>query len=98
MIIIRTGTMTKKKSKRMNVRSATNGRQAVKWQRFIDSGAAESLIMLAGFIILSSLILVFEGPETLQGLWHGDGILYRSLLLLMALMLILIVAQLVMLH
>jgi len=84
--------MPKKKSKRVNVRSATNGQQAVKWQRFIDCGAAESLILLAGFIILSSFILVFDGPETLQGLWNVDWIFYRSLLLMMALMLILSVA------
>jgi len=84
--------MTKKKSKRVNVRSAANGQQAEKWQRFFDSGAAESLVMLAAFIILSSFILVFDGPETLQGFWKGDGTLYRSLLLITALMLILSVA------
>ena len=92
MKLIRTGTMPKKKTKRVNVRSSINGQQAATLQRFLDSGAAESLIMLAVFVILSSFVLIFEGPETLQGLWIGDGALYRSLLLIMALMLILSVA------
>jgi len=48
--------------------------------------------MLVVFVILSSFILVFNGRETLQSLWKGDGALYRSLVLIMALMLVLSIA------
>ena len=60
MIIRRTETMTKKKTKRMIVRAPLNGHQVTRRHQFIDSGVVESILMLTAFVIVSSFILVFE--------------------------------------
>ena len=89
MIIMRTGTMTRKKTKRVNVRAPLNGHQATRRHQFFNSGAIESLILLAAFVIASSFILVFEGSQTFRDFAQGDGSFYGSFLLMIALMLIL---------
>jgi cyclic-di-AMP phosphodiesterase PgpH len=86
---MRSGIMTRKKIKRVNVRGPINGHQAARWHRFFDSGAVESLLLLAAFVILSSFILVFEGSQTFRDFVRGDGSFYSSFLLMIALMLIL---------
>ncbi|MBI9018606.1 MAG: HDIG domain-containing protein [Phycisphaerae bacterium] len=56
--------MAKKKTKRVGTRKAQEQQWAQKRQAFLDSGAVGSLLLLLGFVLLASLVLVFGHSET----------------------------------
>ena len=80
--------MNKKKTKRVNTRSAIEGEIAAKREKFFQTGAPTSLLMLLGYVVIAGGILVFSG-ELVSGLLHAQWVQFRSLIIVMALMLML---------
>lgn len=81
--------MNKKKSRLGgNGRGVFEGRLAAKQSHILTEGAGVSLLMLAAFIILGGLVLIFS-RATLVDIWQGQGAAIKSWLVVTALMLVL---------
>ena len=83
--------MTKKKTKRVDVRSVMEGQWAAKRQKFYASGAPLSLLLLGLFVVASSIVLTGD-RQTVLGVRHGNWRQLQDLLQVTALMLVLSLA------
>ncbi len=83
--------MSKKRPKRVDVRSAMEGQWAAKRQKFYASGAPLSLLFLGIFVIISGLVITCD-IQTPKELWRGNWPELQRLLQATALMLVLSLA------
>jgi len=80
--------MNKKKTKRVDSRRAIEGEQAARRERFYQTGAPMSLLMLGAFVVVASIIVIFR-PELIKGIFLARWAYIRTLLIVTALMLML---------